>query len=370
MPPLRVATAHISPIFLSASQTTSKLLSLIPLASSHSASLLVFPESFIPAFPIWSSLRSPSSNHHLFNLMHSQSLTLSSPEFLSIRAAARRHRIAISVGFSERAEGRTGTLWNSNCIIDETGEVVVRHRKLVPTFFEKLTWAQGDGAGLRVAEVGEGKARVGALICGENTNPLARYALMAQGEQVHVSTWPGVWPTRFAGGQEAQTKAYDNVAANRIRAAAHCFEAKCFGVLAAGVVGRDAVEMCVQGAEDEEGVRRTLEGASRGASMFLDPTGAVLPAWTVNEQGEKTEREYLQHEEGLLFCDLDLTQCVEGKQYHDVVGGYQRLDVFQLKVDRTRPEPATFVELETNVKSDSKNTDDKLGTDFAEVKGP
>ncbi|KAG8630696.1 hypothetical protein KVT40_002315 [Elsinoe batatas] len=203
---------------------------------------------------------------------------------------------------------------------------MVHDRKLVPTFFEKLTVAEG---------VGREKARVGALICGENTDPLARYALMAQEE------------------------AYDNVAAHRIRAAAHCFEAKCFGVRAAGVVGREA-----------EGVRRTLKGASRGASMFLNPTGAVLPAWTEDGQGKKTVREYLQHEEGLLVCDLDLTQCVEGKQYHDVVGGYQRLDVFQLKVDRTRREPASFVELEMDVKSDLKNTSSQLGTDFTEVKGP
>ncbi|KAF4547542.1 Carbon-nitrogen hydrolase-like protein 2 [Elsinoe fawcettii] len=344
---LRVASAHVSPIFLSARATTDKCLRLITQSAAQSTDLLVFPESFIPAFPHWSALRAPCTNHSLFHLMHAESLLSSGPELASIRHAARQHRVAISLGFSERAEGRTGTLWNSNVIISDAGEVLVHHRKLVPTFFEKLTWAPGDGHGLRVAETKWGK--VGALICGENTNPLARYALMAQGEQVHISTWPAVWPTRFSGVKdevqgEGQGKNYDNVAANRIRAAAHCFEAKCFGVLSAGVLGQDAIDAVLEGAGEAEMVRTTLEEAPRGASMFLDPTGAVIPGWVVGADGKREMKEHLQHEEGVLYCDMDLSKTVEGKQYHDVVGGYQRFDVFQVNVDRTRREPVTFSE--------------------------
>lgn len=112
-------------------------------------------------------------------------------------------------------------------------------RKLMPTWFEKLVWAPGDGAGLRVVDV-EGCGKVGALLCGENTNPLARWALMAQGEQVHVTTWPPTWPTKRAGeGQAVVGKPYDNLAANRTRTAAHCFEAKCFGVMCAGFMDKE-----------------------------------------------------------------------------------------------------------------------------------
>lgn len=260
----------------------------------------------------------------------------------------------VSLGFSERSRFSAGCLWNSNVVIGSRGQVLALHRKLVPTFFEKLVWSAGDAAGLRVVEdaaaaaaVGAGAEakgpRVGVLVCGENTNPLARYALMAQAEQVHVSSWPAVWPTR-ALGEGASGRNYDNVAANRVRAAAHCFEAKCFGVLCSGVLDREAVRVVSEGARDEEGVRRTLEASPRGASMFLDPTGALLKGFTLDGEGGKREVEFLQHEEGILYADMDLEECIEGKQYHDVVGGYQRLDVFDLKVRRERREPVTFVD--------------------------
>ena len=85
-----------------------------------------------------------------------------------------------------------------------------------------------------------------------------------------------------------------------------------------------------------------LNNTSQAASMFLDPTGTPVPAFVISDEGERVEKEMLRGEEGVLFADLDLSQCVEGKQYHDVVGGYQRFDVFDLKVDRTRREPVTF----------------------------
>ena len=230
----------------------------------------------------------------------------------------------------------------------------------MPTWFEKLSWSQGDGAGLRTAEVGVGremgeggKVRVGTLICGENTNPLARYAVMSQGEHVHVSTWPAVWPTRMPGEKStvgsAKGRNYDNVLANRLRAGAHCFEAKCFGVMCAAHLSRENVQMIgeVLGDRDvktKDAVRFSLENTSRAASMFLDPTGTPVPSWVVNEKGERAEKEMLMDEEGLLFADLDLNECVEGKQYHDLVGGYQRFDIFSLRVNRTRREPVEFID--------------------------
>ena len=102
--------------------------------------------------------------------------------------------------------------------------------------------ANGDGAGLKVVDT-ERCGKVGALLCGENTNPLARWSLMAQGEQLHLTTWPPLWPSRRvapkkdeSGGEKA--KQYDNLAANRTRTAAHCFEAKCFGVLCSGFMDK------------------------------------------------------------------------------------------------------------------------------------
>lgn len=180
--------------------------------------------------------------------MVKQSVYADGEELLAVRETARSTGCTVSMGFSEKSRHSSGSLYNSNIIIDTDGQVLVHYRKLVPTFFEKLTWSPGDGHGLRVAETKYG--RVGALICGENTNPLARYSLMVQAEQVHISTWPAIWPTRsmqkksLVEDDKTSPANYDNLAANRTRAAAHCFEAKCFGVAFSGHLGEDAIARC------------------------------------------------------------------------------------------------------------------------------
>lgn len=152
---------------------------------------------------------------------------------------------------------------------------------------------------------------------------------MAQGEQIHISSWPAVWPTRHVAPQAASESAssasagkqYDNVSANRTRAAAHCFEAKCFGVLCSGVMDEAMKSTIISHAAS---AAETLETLTQGQSCFLDPTGASVG--DVVGGGE----------EGIAYADLDLAQCVEPKQFHDVVGGYQRFDVFNFKVNRKR----------------------------------
>ncbi|GKT45883.1 nitrilase [Colletotrichum spaethianum] len=358
---IRIAACHVSPVFLSARRTTEKAVSLIQQAAKHKANLIVFPETYIPAFPIWSALRPPTENHDLFKRMALESVYVDGEEVNAIRSTAKELNVMVSVGISEKVRYSSATLFNSNIIIGSDGEILIHHRKLMPTFFEKLTWSPGDGYGLRVAETRFGK--IGNLICGENTNPLARYALISQGEQIHISTWPAIWPTRISGFEAAQADKpkliasgvntgggssvanganYDNVAANRTRAAAHCFEAKCFGVLCSGVLGEDAIETMVAGSSQAEVVKRSLENSQRGATMFLDPTGTLLPGFTIDKATEQKPTGYLQSVEGILYADLDNGDCIEGKQYHDIVGGYQRLDVFDLKIDRRRRLPATF----------------------------
>ncbi|KAJ4346333.1 uncharacterized protein N0V89_010262 [Didymosphaeria variabile] len=341
---IKVAACHAAPVFLSARKTTQKAISLIQRASHNHASFVVFPETYIPAFPIWSALRPPTHNHALFTKMAEQSIYADGDEVQAVQAAARELKTYVSIGISEKVRYSVGCLFNSNLLIGPDGAVLNHHRKLVPTFFEKLTWAPGDGHGLQVTDTPFGK--IGALICGENTNPLARYALMAQGEQLHISTWPAVWPTRVAGntsGESDKGKDYDNVAANRTRAAAHCFEAKAFGVLCSGFLDEHAIETIAAGVPDAGDIKKVLRGAQRGATMFLDPTGAPISGYTVDSAtGIREETEFLQREEGILYADLDLSDCVEGKQFHDVVGGYQRHDVFQLTVNRERQKPIAF----------------------------
>jgi nitrilase len=320
MTSFKAAAAHVAPVFLDREKTTTKACSLIEEAARHGAALIAFPETYIPAFPLWSAVSAPIHNHEWFARLAASSLRCPGPELDRVAAAARRHGLIVSLGFNEGTADSVGCIWNSNVLIGEDGAILNHHRKLVPTFWEKLTWANGDGAGLRVCETRLG--RIGALICGENTNPLARFALMAQGEQIHISTYPPVWPTRDPKGGGN----YDLAGAIRIRAGAHSFEAKAFNIVASGVFD-DAMraELATLGRE----AVRVLEESPRAVSMVIGPTGEPIS-------------DVLSGHEGLLYATIDTSACVEPKQFHDVVGYYNRFDVFNLTVDRTRRRPVTW----------------------------
>jgi aliphatic nitrilase len=326
-PQVKVAAAHVAPIYLDKQSTTQKAISLIGEAAKNGAQLIAFPESFIPGFPVWASLWAPIYNHDWFKRMAANSILIDGPEMSSIRAAAKQFGIVISLGFSEASPISVGCLWNSNVIIGDDGEILVHHRKLVPTFYEKLVWASGDGYGLRVAKTKIGK--IGALICGENTNPLARFAMAAEGEQIHISAWPAIWPTRKPGSQN-----FDNVSANRIRAGGVSFENKVFGILCSGFMDKNMFDILSKDADSH--ALEVLEKSPRAATMFLDPTGATIG-------------DVLQHQEGLAYAQFDLNECVEPKQFHDIVGYYNRFDVFDLKINRTRISPAKFSDVDTQL---------------------
>jgi predicted amidohydrolase len=135
-------------------------------------------------------------------------------------------------------------------LIGPDGSVVNHHRKLVATFYEKLIWSNGDARGLRGIQTEIG--RIGILICGENTNPLSRFALMAEGEQVHISTSPPLWPTR----PPAENRAYDLKRAIEIRAGAHAFEAKVFNIVSSGFTDEGMTAIICR---DDPGLREIIE---------------------------------------------------------------------------------------------------------------
>jgi aliphatic nitrilase len=319
-PKVKVAAAHVAPVFLDRDATVDKACGVIREAARHGAQLVAFPEAYVPAFPVWAALRAPIANHDLFVQLADQSLLLPGKELARLREEARRSRIFVSIGINERSEASVGCLWNTNLLIGDDGAVLCHHRKLVPTFFEKLVWANGDGAGLKVCDTRIG--RVGVLICGENTNPLARYSLMAQGEQVHISTYPPVWPTRDPRGGGN----YDLAGAIRIRAGAHSFEGKVFNIVVSGYM--DA-RMRQRLADADPEVGAILDKTPRGVSVVIGPTGEAVS-------------EMLSDAEGILYHEIDINQCVEPKQFHDVVGYYNRFDIFELKVNRTRLKPIAF----------------------------
>lgn len=336
-PRFKAAACHAASVYLDTNKTIDKACDWIAEAAQNGASLIAFPEAFVPAFPIWAALQAPIHSHEFFRLLVSQALKIDGPELHKVRAAAKTHGVIVSIGITEGTDASVGCIWNTNVIIGSDGNILSHHRKLMPTYFEKLIWAPGDGRGLRVVNTEIG--RLGMLICGENTNPLARYSLIAQGEQVHVSSYPPTWPTRPV----TQKGGYDLRRAIEIRAGAHSFEGKLFNVVASGVIDlsmRDAL------ANMDKGMIETLERSPRPVSMVLDPSGNVIS-------------EVLSENEGILYADIDVAACVEPKQFHDVVGYYNRFDVFSFGVDRRPLTPATFIDKTGN---DSETESPKLTT--------
>ena len=321
-PRFKAAACHIASVFLDADATVEKGISFIREASRAGAALVAFPESFIPGFPVWAALRAPIENHDFFRSLAMQSVRKDGPEVARLCAAAREHGVYVSTGISEGTDASVGCLWNSNLLIGPDGNIINHHRKLVPTFYEKLIWANGDARGLRVSQTDIG--RVGMLICGENTNPLSRYALMAEGEQVHISTYPPIWPTR----PPSDNTGYDLRKAIEIRAGAHSFEAKVFNIVSSSLADEKLVATV---AREDKNIREAIERSPKSVSMILDPTGSVMS-------------EVISGEEGIVYGEIDTALSVEPKQFHDVVGYYNRFDVFDVKIDRSAREPARYIE--------------------------
>jgi nitrilase len=321
-PRFKAAACHIASVFLDSAATVEKGISFIREAASNGAALVAFPESFVPGFPVWAALRPPIENHDFFRALAMQSVRRDGEEVARLCGAAREYGVHVSVGISEGTDASVGCLWNSNLLIGPDGTILNHHRKLVPTFYEKLIWANGDARGLRVVPTDVG--RVGVLICGENTNPLSRYALMAEGEQVHISTYPPIWPTR----PPTDNGAYDLRRAIEIRAGAHAFEAKVFNIVSSGFADEVLVAAV---AKNDKRIREIMERSPKSVSMILDPMGTVISP-------------VLSDGEGIVYAEIDTALSVEPKQFHDVVGYYNRFDIFDLKVDRSAREPARYLE--------------------------
>ena len=315
-----VCAVHAAPVYLNAQATVEKACGLIAEAATRGARLVAFPESYVPGFPLWPAVSPPFRNHKLFERFVAQSVRVPGPEVFQLCRAARKARVVVSIGISESTSASVGCIWNTNLLIGSDGSILNHHRKLVPTFFEKLVWASGDGCGIRVADTEIG--RIGMLICGENTNPLARYAMISEGEQIHVSSYPPVWPTHDPRANDA----YDLSSAVRIRAGAHSFEAKAFNIVASSLIDDTTLKALEE--IGEEGLN-ILKTSPRGPSLIINPHGTVIS-------------ETLSADDELLIAEIDLQDCVVPKQFHDLAGYYNRFDIFNLKLDRTRRMPIEY----------------------------
>ena len=185
----------------------------------------------------------------------------------------------------------------------------------MPTWAEKLTWAPGDGSSLRVYDTAIGP--LGGLACGENTNTLARFTLLAQGELVHIASYISL---------PVAPPDYDMAEAIKVRAMAHSFEGKVFTIVSCSTVSEEVITAMETVVPD---ARERLQRKSSAFSGVIGPDGRLV--------GEP-----LIDEEGIVYADIDLGKCIQPKQMHDIIGHYNRFDVFDLRVNRTPQQPVNL----------------------------
>lgn len=313
-PRVKGAAVQAAPVFLDREATVEKACGLIGEAARQGAEIIAFPECFVPAFPHWFLFHTPYASKHFTVELFKNAVEVPSPAVDRLCKAARDNHAYVVMGINERVAGTMGTLYNTMLFLGRDGEVLGRHRKIMPTFAERLVHATGDASGLRVYPTAFGE--LGGLICGENTNPLAKFALFAQGEKIHVASWPA-FP---AGANQVNREG----AGLRTRAVA--FEGKVFVLAAAGVFDGRMTEMLC---DTEE--RRRLVASSGGNSAIVGPNGQYLAG-------------PLAEGEGILVAEMDLEQIIEAKIVHDVIGHYNRSDLFNLTVDRRPRALARFAD--------------------------
>ena len=310
---LKVALAQIAPVWLQREATTAKIVEWIGAAAAEDCSLVVFGEALLPGYPFWvertDGARFESDiQKDLFAHYAEQAVVVERGDLDDVCSAARKHSIAVYLGTIERASDRGGhSLYCSMIYIGASGEIGSVHRKLMPTYEERLVWASGDGHGLRTHELGA--FTVGGLNCWENWLPLPRAALYAQGENLHVAIWPG---------SRRNTEDITRFIAK---------ESRSYVVSVAGLMRKEDIGDELPHAEL---LRETADALmADGGSCIALPTGEWL----------------LEPETGcesLRIAELDHRIVLQERQNMDVAGHYSRPDVTRLIVNRKRQSTASF----------------------------
>ncbi|MGF1520619.1 MAG: Nit6803 family nitrilase [Nodosilinea sp.] len=302
---IRAAAAQISPVLFSCDRTTEKVLETIAEAARSGVQLIVFPETFIPYYPYFSFVQPPVLMGKEHMRLYEEAVAVPGPVTDAISRAARSYGMVVVLGVNER---EAGSLYNTQLVFDADGTLVLKRRKITPTYHERMVWGQGDGAGLRVVETAAG--RVGALACWEHYNPLARYALMTQHEQIHCGQFPGSMVGQIFGDQMEVTMRH------------HALESGCFVVNATGWLTPEQKQQITP----DENLHRVLSGGCYTA--IISPEGVPLS-------------EPITEGEGLAIADLDFSLITKRKRMMDSVGHYARPDLLRLKVNA---EPWSVVE--------------------------
>jgi nitrilase len=304
---LRVGLVQIAPIWLNKTATIQKAVEYIVHAAEKKCQIAVFGEAFLPGYPFWTELTdgavfNSAVQKELFSFYSGQAVHIPSGDLYPVCQAAERHKIHVVIGTIERAADRGGhSLYCSLVYIDPTGTIRNVHRKLCPTYDERLTWSPGDGHGLQVFPVQN--FTLGALNCWENWMPLSRTALYGLGEDLHIAIWPG---------SKRNTEDITRFMA---------LEGRSYVISVGSLMRRSDIPT------DMPHVEKILDKApdllADGGSCAAGPDGR----WLI---------EPFVGEEALLIADLDHGLVRRERQNFDAAGHYSRPDVTRLIVNRTR----------------------------------
>jgi nitrilase len=316
MTAVRVAAVQAAPVFLDRDATIEKAVSLIGEAAAGGAGLVAFPETWIPGYPAWifgAAGWDDAAQKRVFGRLSANAVEVPSPAVDVLCRAAKKAGVVVAMGMTERdARASRGTLYNSILYVSDLGQVLGVHRKLMPTHAERIVWGQGDGSTLHVFETPVG--RVGGLACWEHWMPLTRFAMHAKGEQIHVAAWPEVGDPEL----------------HRFCTRHYAFEGRCFALCVMGA--RVGPEHLPEGFELADAMGATDDFVNRepvGGTCVFAPDGTVV---SDSVAGDET----------IVYADLDLGRIPEEQAALDVVGHYNRPDVFTLSVDeRPRAPVAT-----------------------------
>ena len=327
----KVAVVQAAPVFLDLDATLDKGIALIEEAAGNGARLIGFPETWIPGYPWWIWLDSPIGGLRFVQQYHENSLRKDSPQLEKLCDVARDNDIFVVMGASER-DG--GSLYISQFFIDADGTLLDVRRKLKPTHVERTVFGDGHGNNLRVFETDLG--RVGGLCCWEHLQPLSKYAMYAQNEQVHIGAWPTF--SLYRG------KAYSlgpelNMAVSSVYAA----EGQCYFLAPCGVVSEEMVKLMADIPPKQE-----LLPCGGGHAMIFGPDGAPMC-------------DYLDDDaEGLLYADIDLGAIAIAKSFADPAGHYSRPDVTRLLLNTS---PVTPVEILNTEPERENGTEENTDSD-------
>jgi aliphatic nitrilase len=309
---VKVAAVQAASVFLDREGSTEKACRLIREAGKNGARIIGFPEGFIPAHPVWYHHHAATGAiaNRLAVELFKNSVVIPGPETDALGQAAREANAYVVMGVCEKMPNSTGTMFNTQIYFGPDGSIIRKHQKIMPTVGERLVHmgGYGDTFGAFSSEFGP----MSGLICGENSNPLAVFALIAEGTRVHVMSWPNHFPT--SGDPLRNRVAIDSQAFAQM--------SKAFVISACGTVDDHMIEMLKPSPEAEKFLR---DPNCCGGTLIVDPLSRIIAG-------------PMGPEEGILYADCNLDLGIQMKLRHDFAGHYNRPDIFQLHINRAAPQ--------------------------------